>query len=162
MVFEPLQPVASALLARVPRLAIPFSPWLQGGIVCVMLTLTIVAVQFSPARAESECGADVVAHPVSSHQWMDVSKPGAMSLVGHPARHVPTPCERGMCHAPSQLPVVPPSSPSPPNFDQLFGPLASLSINAGESRDFSFASVVNARPAFQWRLERPPECAVVV
>jgi hypothetical protein len=148
MVFQPLQLVAGRLLTS--------------RIVCVVLALVVFGGSVQLAQAESECGAGVVANPVGRHLAMDASMLGIPRAGHQAAHHIPTPCERGMCHAPTQLPLVPPSSPNPPNFDQLFGPLSSLSIHPGESRDTSFAAVVIARAGFQRRLERPPECAVVI
>jgi hypothetical protein len=123
-----------------------------------------VAVLFSAIHgtALASCGADVVAHPIDAARGTHGEMAGgAMSHTEKGMPHIPTPCERGFCHSPTQLPIAPPSVPTTQSFDQLYLQLSSTSPLSTASRAQLLSMSTQPLPGFQRRLDRPPESAVI-
>src|SRR5206468_658388 len=112
--------------------------------------------------ALASCGADVVAHPIGAARGIHGEMAGgAMSRAEKEMPHVPTPCERGFCHGPTQLPLAPPSVPTSQSFDQLYLQLSSTSPLSTASRAQLLSTSTQPLPGFQRRLDRPPESVVI-
>jgi hypothetical protein len=128
----------------------------------VMIAVVVLLLAAQHSFAESFCGADVIAHPDARYASHSQGTTGSgMSHDDRRMHHIPTPCERGMCHAPTQLPLLPPSVPVPQSFDQLLLQLSTFTELSCDPRTLISATAGDPLPGFQRRLERPPQTAVI-
>ena len=123
---------------------------------CGMLAVVVLLIAARQSYAESFCGADVIAHPDAKYAGHSLGMTGdPMAHKDGRMHHIPTPCERGMCHAPTQMPLLPPSVPVPQSFDQLLLQLSSVAGFSPDARLLIAANSADPLPGFQRRLRAP-------
>jgi len=109
----------------------------------LLLSAILAAMSVTPRIAEaSHCGSYVIAHPLG---------------LGTGTHHIPTPCEKGLCGGPTQLPITPPPAPPIRPLDQLHFQLSSALPNDAESQSLLIVGTIQSHPGFTRQLERPPE-----
>ena len=140
--------------------------WHRYRIAGAVVAIAVISATVQSAEA-SYCGSYVISSPtgqakqngsgmdMAAHEGHGTGTDASRS--GGRVPRVPTPCERGFCNGPSDVPATPPTVPVLRSFDQVLLQVTATTTLPGDSPSRLFAGSVQARSGFHSQLDRPPK-----